>query len=154
MHRKLRRQDRAISAEETLALLDRSEHGVLSTTSPDGAPYGVPVNYCLLDGAIYFHCALDGHKLDNLQAEGRVSFCVIGQTEVQASQFATRYESVIVSGRADEVFAEEKQKALEGLLAKYSPHFIAEGRRYIEVHLDQTRVIRIDIEAVSGKARR
>lgn len=154
MHRKLRRQDRALSPEETIALLDRVEYGVLSTVSSDGTPYGVPVNYCLLGGAIYFHCAMDGHKLDNIFADPRVSFCVVGQTKVQPSQFATRYESVIVGGRSEEVFAEEKQMALERLLEKYSPEFLPEGQRYIDAHRDKTRVVRISIDTISGKARK
>jgi nitroimidazol reductase NimA-like FMN-containing flavoprotein (pyridoxamine 5'-phosphate oxidase superfamily) len=154
MHHELRKQQRAISEAEARELLVRGEYGVLSTRSPDGQPYGVPLNYCLLDGALYFHCAVAGHKLENLGAEPRVSFCVVGKTEVLPGQFATRYESVIFFGRAAEVFAAEKQLALEGLMAKYSPDYREEGLRYIVAQTDQARVFRVSIEKVSGKARR
>jgi len=127
---------------------------VLSTISADGHPYGVPLSYCVLDGAIYFHCALEGHKLENIAADCRVSFCVVGGTEVLPDKFATRYESVIVSGRATEVFDAEKERALEGLVEKYSADFREAGRRYIATDCTLTKVFGIRIEAISGKARR
>lgn len=154
MKHELRKQKRAISETEARELLARGEYGVLSTTGPDGQPYGVPLNYCLLDNAIYFHCAVAGHKLENLAADPRVSFCVVGKTEVLPEQFATRYESVIVFGRAGEVFEAEKQRALGGLLAKYSPGYRQEGLRYIVAQIGVARVFRVTIDQISGKARR
>lgn len=154
MHRELRRTERGITESEARALLERGEYGVLSTISTDGSPYGVPLSYCVLDGAIYFHCAVEGHKLENIVADGRVSFCVVGATEVLAASFSTRYESVIVSGRAEEALDGEKQRALEGLAAKYSAGFREEGLRYISAKGDRTRVFRITIDAIAGKARR
>lgn len=154
MKRPLRRLDRELPALEAWQLLSRGEYGILSTCGPDGEPYGLPINYCVNNGAIYFHCAEAGHKLENLAAESRVSFCVVGRTEVLPDQFATRYESVIASGRAAEIFGDEKQQALEGLLAKYSAEFQAEGLRYIAAQGGHARVFRVDVDAISGKVRR
>ncbi len=150
----MRRKDRAMTEEETLALLAQGEYGVLGTVSPDGWPHGVPINYCCLDGQIYFHCALEGQKLDNLGANPRVSFCVVGRTEILPAEFATRYESCLVRGLASEVFAAEKRAALEGLIEKYSPEFVVEGHRYIERLVDSTRVFKLSIQSMTGKARR
>jgi len=154
MLKELRRKERALTTEEALELLGRGEYGVLSTISEDGAPYGVPVNYCVDGGRVYFHCAVEGHKLENIAGDNRVSFCVVGETEVLPDQFATRYESVIVSGHAEELFDAEKQRALEGLVTKYSSRFMPEGMRYIEAKAGRTRVFRFAIEEISGKARR
>jgi uncharacterized protein len=153
MPRELRRQDRAINQEHIQRVLQQGEYGVLSTVSPEGQPYGTPLNYCFLEGAIYFHSALQGHKLDNLAANPRVSFCVVGNTQVLPDKFATLYESAVVFGSAAEVTGAEKQKALEGLLDKYSPDFRAEGLEYIAKLGDRARVFRITIEAMSGKGR-
>ncbi|CAH2032546.1 pyridoxamine 5'-phosphate oxidase family protein [Trichlorobacter ammonificans] len=150
----LRRTDRGMTEAEARELLERGEYGVLSTADAEGRPYGLPLSYCVLENAVYIHCALEGHKVRNMAANSRVSFCVVGATELLPSQFATRYESVIVTGRADEVFAEEKQRALEGLVAKYSPQFLDEGSRYIAAMGDRTRTFRISIDSISGKARR
>ena len=149
-----RRTDRQIPEAEALAILRAGEYGVLSTVSAQGRPYGVPVNFCVLDDDIYFHCALEGAKLDNIEHSPEVSFCVVGATEVLPSNFGTKYESCVIEGRASEVFDEQKQRALEDFVDKYSQGFEAEGLRYIDGLRDQTRVFRIAVLSVSGKARR
>ena len=154
MSRDLRRKDRGMSESEARELLERGEYGVLSTCGSDGQPYGIPLSYCVIDNAIYFHCALEGHKLDILAVNSKVSFCVVGKTEVLPDKFATRYESVIVTGRTAEVFDEEKLLGLKGLLPKYSADFIAEGLNYITAKGAQTRVFRVSMDSISGKARR
>ena len=154
MRRELRRKDREMTGPEARGLLERGEYGVLSTRGPDGAPYGIPLNYCVINGTIYVHCSVEGRMLENIAADGRVSFCVVGKTEVLPDQFATRYESAIISGTAAEVFEAEKQLALEGLLAKYSTEYRLEGLKYIRAKGERTRVFRIGIDSICGKARR
>lgn len=150
----MRRKDRLITNAEALSILEKGEYGVLSTVSSDNEPYGVPVNYCLINECIYFHCALEGRKIDNMNSNPRVSFCVVGQTEVLPDQFGTKYESCIVQGVASESFGEEKRLALEGLIHKYSENFVSEGLKYIEKLKDKARVFKIRIESISGKARK
>ncbi|NLX18653.1 MAG: pyridoxamine 5'-phosphate oxidase family protein [Desulfobulbus sp.] len=154
MSHELRRKDRALTEPEARQLLEQGEYGILSTCSPDGQPYGVPLSYCVLGDDLYFHSALEGHKLMNITAHNRVSFCVVGATELLPSEFSTRYESVIVSGRIEEVFGREKERALEGLVAKYAPEFQDEGSRYIAAAGDRTRTFKVTISTLSGKARR
>jgi nitroimidazol reductase NimA-like FMN-containing flavoprotein (pyridoxamine 5'-phosphate oxidase superfamily) len=150
----MRRKDRLITNEETFAILERGEYGILSTVSSKDEPYGVPVNYCLIKECIYFHCALEGRKIDNIHDNPKVSFCVVGKTEVLPDQFGTKYESCIVQGVASESFGEEKQQALEGLIHKYSKNFVSEGLKYIEKLRNKARVFKISIESISGKARK
>lgn len=143
-----------ISDEEAFSILGKGEYGVLSTVSPDHEPYGVPLNYCLINGYIYFHCAVEGRKIENMRHNPRVSFCVVGRTEVMPEKFGTRYESCIVVGLASEAFGTEKQISLEGLIRKYSGAFFSEGLTYIEKSGDKTRVFKTVIESISGKARK
>jgi uncharacterized protein len=154
MQRPIRRADRALTQEQAIEILQKGEYGVLSTVSQDGQPYGVPVSYSYANNALYFHCAVEGHKLDNLASNPRVSFCVVGGTEVLPDKFATRYESAIVFGKAFELTAEEKLSTLAEILKKYSPDFMEKGLKYIENDAEKTRVYKIEIEALSGKARR
>ncbi len=154
MERKIRRVDRAISEIEAIEILQKGEYGILSTVSADGQPYGVPVSYSYTEDGIYFHCAVEGHKVDNLTGSNKVSFCVVGKTEVLPAQFGTKYESVIVFGEAFEVTAADKHKGLLELLKKYSPGFIAEGQRYIESAGGRTRVYKIAVESITGKSRK
>jgi len=154
MKKAMRRKDRLITDSEACSILENGEFGLLSTSSRNNEPYGVPLNYCLMNGCIYFHCALEGRKIDYIAENPKVSFCVVGNTEVLPDLFGTRFESCIIQGHAVESFGEEKQKALEGLVHKYSADFIPEGLEYIEKRKDKTRVFKISIDSISGKARR
>ena len=60
----MRRKDRAITEEEAMNLLNKSEYGVLSTVDENGEPYGVPMNFCIIEHCIYFHCAVEGQKIN------------------------------------------------------------------------------------------
>lgn len=132
-------------------LLTQAEYGIVSTVGEDGQPYGVPLNYVFKENAIYFHCALVGHKLDNIEKNPQVSFCVVGDVEVLPAEFSTNFESVVVSGVASEVKETERYNALEWLLEKYSPNFMEEGKKYIEKLDKATKVIKIEIQHMSGK---
>lgn len=154
MERKIRRVDRAIAESEAKDILRNGEYGVLSTVSGDGQPYGVPVNYSYTEDGIYFHGAGEGHKLENINGNNRVSFCVVGRTEVLPEQFGTKYESAIVFGQAFEIEGDEKQKGLLELLKKYSSRFMEDGLRTIKLRGRKTRVYKIVVETITGKARK
>lgn len=153
MFRELRNKQRALSSKEAYEVLERGEYGVLSTMGTDGYPYGVPVSYIFLDGSIYFHSALEGHKVEAMNREDKVSFVVVGHTSVKPESFTLLYSSAIAFGRATQVEGEEKRRALSALVERFSPEFIEEGTEYIERAADKTAVIRIDIDHISGKAR-
>jgi len=155
MNKPLRRQDRRLDDAAAMALLKRGEYGILSTSDKNNRPYGIPVNYVLMEESIFFHCATEGQKLENITANNGVSFCVVGKTELIPEQFATRYESVVVSGNADVIKDNVlKKDALRALVAKYSPDHIAAGDAYIDKLMDQTTVVRVAIESLAGKARK
>ena len=48
-------KDRELSADEALEVLEAGEFCVVSTVDADGMPYGVPLSYVMLDGALCFH---------------------------------------------------------------------------------------------------
>lgn len=154
MQMKMRRKDRELGADDALKVLMQGEYGVLSTVGVDGQPYGIPLSYIYKDNAVYFHCANEGHKLENLAGNHRVAFCVVGRTNVLPAEFVTNYESVVVFGSASEVQGSEKYAALLALLEKYSPDFIESGKRYIEENTARTKVVKISIDQLTGKARK
>ncbi len=154
MFKKIRRKDRAISKQEAIEILTNGEYGILSTIGIDGYPYGIPVNYVYQNGNIYFHCAIKGHKLDNITYNNKVSFCVVGNTKVIPEKFGTNYESAILFGKAVKVSGDEKNEALISLLEKYSSEFMEKGMLYIQKLYDKTVVVKISIEHVSGKSKK
>ena len=149
----MRRKDKSMQGEDLRRLLRNGEYGVLSTVDSQGQPYGVPLNYVYDENCVYFHCAIEGHKLNNLSANGKVSFCVVGHTRVLPSEFNTEFESVIVFGEASVVQGDERHRALVKLVEKYSPEFIEEGHKYIAQHDTRTKVVKIVIHSVTGKAK-
>jgi len=143
-----------METSEAITLLSNCEHGVLSTVDKDGQPYGVPLSYAYKNNSIYFHCARVGHKIENIENNPKVSFCVVGNTNVLPAEFAIEYESVVAFGVASEVHGAERNSALLWLLEKYSPEFIEKGKNYIAQKDKATKVIKIEIDHMSGKARR
>lgn len=154
MFREMRKAERKLEETEARQLLARGEYGILSTSGENGYPYGVPVSYFYQEDKIYFHGAKDvGQKLDNIKTNPKVCFTVVGNTDVLPGKFSTKYESVIVFGTATET-AGDKQKALEGLIDKYSADFREAGLKYIASAFEKTGVYEIQIEHITAKARR
>lgn len=155
MMKEMRRKDRQLSYEKTLSVLERGEHGILSTVCKDGFPYGVPVNYVYSDNCIYFHCAKNaGLKLDNIGNNPNVCFTIVGKTELLPAKFSTKYESAIVFGKARLLNENEKKEPLLKLIEKYSPDFMETGREYVEKSASETDIVEISIESVTGKGRK
>ncbi len=150
----MRRSEREINKEQAIDLLQKGQYGVLSIAGENGYAYGVPLNYVYIDGSIYFHCAKEGNKLDNISFNNKVSFCVVGKTEPIADKFSYRYESVILFGKATEAFDDEKETALVELIQKYSNEFYEKGVEYIKRSKSETKVMKITVEHISGKARK
>lgn len=113
------------------------------------------INHAFLDGAIYLHSAIDGHKLENLAFCDRVSYCVVADREVDPAEVSTTYSSAIVFGRAVRLEdREERRKGLMALLEKYCPNHMDAGLRELENDFEHTTVLRVDIHRITGKARR
>jgi nitroimidazol reductase NimA-like FMN-containing flavoprotein (pyridoxamine 5'-phosphate oxidase superfamily) len=150
----MRRLDRQITQQESIEILEKGEYGVLSMCTPANEGYGVPLNYTFDGNNIYFHCAKEGTKLENLRNNPNVSFCVVGETKVLPSMFGTLYESVIVSGYTSEMEGTEKLEALKLLIKKYSGEYVREGNEYIDKLYEKVNVIKLTVESISGKARK
>jgi nitroimidazol reductase NimA-like FMN-containing flavoprotein (pyridoxamine 5'-phosphate oxidase superfamily) len=151
--RNIRRSDRAVTEDQARHILARAEHGVLATVGADGWPYAVPVNHVLAGDVLYIHCALEGHKLENLAHEERVSFCAVAEATVLPATLSTLYESAVVFGRAALVTdPAEKQRALELLAVRFCGALTPAAVEVIATSGSRTAVVRIRIEGITGKA--
>lgn len=152
--RPIRRQDRLLNIPAAELLLDKGEYGFLAMCAPEGYGYGIPISYVFVRerNCLYLHCAPEGHKLDAITANDRVSFCVVGQTRVYP--YTTAYESVHLFGRIGIVEGdEERWDALHRLRTKYNPELGDAPDDYMRKSLPRTVVLRLDVEHVSGKAK-
>lgn len=150
--------EREISAEDACVILDQGEYAVLSMVDEDGAPYGIPVSYAMIDNKMYIHTGLGpGHKFDNWRRDNRISVAIAIDIEplYMDTFFTTRYASVVASGTIMRV--EDPvviRKALVALCMKYVPEAKAEIGGAIERELDMTSVWEITFDEVRAKAGR
>ncbi|MCI7304270.1 pyridoxamine 5'-phosphate oxidase family protein [Ihubacter massiliensis] len=155
MDKGMRRSEKAMTREESMEVLEKAEYGVLSTISTDQTPYGTPMNFVYQDGAIYFHCALTGHRLENLAANSSACLTVTDSVKLMPEKFNTQYRSVIVFGTVQVVEDQkEKRKGITAILKKLSPDYLKAGEDYINSAFEKLHVLRLDIEKISGKATR
>lgn len=82
MFREIRRKDRILDNELAIRLLEEAEYGFLAMSGINGYGYGIPINYVKEGDSIYFHCAPEGYKLECLRENPKVSFTVVGATQI------------------------------------------------------------------------
>lgn len=152
----VRRQDRLLDEASAKELLKKGKYGVLSMQAENGGAYSVPISFAWDEElTIYFHCAPDGRKLRCLALNNMVSFCVVGSQQVLPEKFSTLYESVVIEGKASTGLPEdERKKALEMLVDKYSPDHKLKGMQYASNSFHKTEIIKLEIESWSGKSRK
>lgn len=154
MYPELRRKEKKLEEKEMIEILQSASYGILSTIGEDQIPYGIPLNYCYNDHTIYFHCALEGHKLDNIKFCNKVSFCVVTDVETLPEQFNTKFKSVVLFGSVKEVEEEEKEAGLKLFLDKFSNEFQEEGMKYIKQAQKKVKLFKIDIDHMTGKGKK
>jgi len=151
MFKKMRRDEKQLADEKAFKILKNNEYGILTTVGPNRYPYGVPINYVVMNEKIYLHCAQEGHKVENIKHNKRVSFTVVDSYKSKPEQFTADYKSIIVFGSAEFVKGELKKKALQQFIYKFSPDFKNKGFHYIDSDIDKTKIIEITIEDIKAK---
>jgi nitroimidazol reductase NimA-like FMN-containing flavoprotein (pyridoxamine 5'-phosphate oxidase superfamily) len=116
------------------------------------APYVIPLSFAFADGALWFHCAIEGTKLDLIHRNPAVGFSAVVDAGVvsapAACDFSARGSSVVGRGTARVCTdPDEHRRGLDALMRRYgmgAPDYRADT-------LARTRVVRIDVEEVRGK---
>ncbi|MGA9141775.1 MAG: pyridoxamine 5'-phosphate oxidase family protein [Methanocella sp.] len=149
------RKSRGMDIDAITVLLNKAPVGRMAAISPDCTPYIVPINFAFEGDRIYFHCALEGMKLDYIRANPKVGFEAdelldLYTTPGKPCSCGAYYRSVIARGKAAIVTDREKKlHALWLLVDKYV------GKRDGEMPtdiVDKTCVVEIVIDEISGKA--
>ncbi|MFG6355298.1 MAG: pyridoxamine 5'-phosphate oxidase family protein [Acetatifactor sp.] len=156
MFRTMRRDKQLLSQEQTVAILEQGTAGVLALSGDGGYPYAVPISYVYSDNKIFFHSAVDGHKIDAVKRSDKASFCVVDQDCVVPEEYTTYYKSVIAFGRI-RILTEDSEKnaAIELLAKKYHPSDTPQGRgAAIAQAWSRMNLLELHIEHITGKAAR
>ena len=150
--REMRRKRQQLSDKESIGILQRAKSGTLALLGDSGYPYAVPISYVYSEGKLYFHSALDGHKVDAIRNYDKTSFCVIDKDDVKPEKYTTFFRSVIAFGRIHIVEDETDKLAIAHMLGnRYNPNQDEALQKEIEHGLTRMLAIRFDIEHLTGK---
>lgn len=150
--RQMRRKRQQLTQEESIAILQNATAGTLALLGDDDYPYAVPISYVYNEGKLYFHSALNGHKVDAIRKYDKASFCVIEQDDVQPEKYTTFFRSVIAFGRIHIVEDEKEKLEIVRMLGnRYNPNQDDTLQKEIESGLSRLLAIRFDIEHLTGK---
>jgi nitroimidazol reductase NimA-like FMN-containing flavoprotein (pyridoxamine 5'-phosphate oxidase superfamily) len=160
---KVRRSDRAMSDEDSEALLHRALVGRIGTIDAEGTPYVVPLNF-VFEGQprrIHLHLAKQtGHLASNLKFSPKVCLEVdeagpLIATGETACETGHAYESTVCFGRAHMVTDERERRRLATLFIRKYVDEQMPGRSYKRdlSFLDIVDFVTVEIEAVTGKRR-
>ncbi len=144
-------------------LLDKAEYGTLAL-SDEGKPYSLPINFVMIEDALYFHGSLKGKKMSILAKNPIVSFSVVEEYSLIQSYFSATdglacpatqfFKSVVINGRAI-ILTEQKEKAkvLEALMQKLQPEgkYIPLSDEIYAKELKTTAVVKIVIDELTCK---
>ncbi len=150
--RQMRRKRQQLSQEESIVILQKATAGTLALLGDDDYPYAVPISYVYNEEKIYFHSALNGHKVDAIRKYDKASFCVIEQDDVQPEKYTTFFRSVIAFGRIHIIEDEKEKLEIVRMLGnRYNPNQDDALQKEIESGLSRLLAIRFDIEHLTGK---
>ena len=153
MFRRMRRFTQQLSTEACQKVLREEWRGVLSVHGEDGYPYGFPMDFYYDEesGKIYFHTAKEGHKLDSLKKDDRVSFCVHDAGVQDDNDWALNFNSVIIFGRINllpnDAFAQDKLRQL-GYKCYPTQEEVDQA---IASHTGQVQMLELTIDHMTGK---
>lgn len=158
--REMRRADRQLSVEEAYEILEKAPYVSVSMVRPDGTPYGLPLSLARVgESTFYFHCAIEGEKLDCLRANPIVSLSAVTRCQPkyqeQKGVFTALFRSAVALGKAEIVEDEaEKITGLRAICERFLPEYMDAFDGAISRSLSNTCVVRITLlEPPVGKAK-
>lgn len=149
----MRRKDREMSTLFAKQVFTDCEYAMLATVDSMNKPYCIPISPIIAGDIIYFHCAKEGQKLENINMNANVCISGVSFSKPVAEKFTMEYKSAVAFGICSEVFEdEEKLQALKLITEKYAKDNMKAFEKQAEIDLSRTCVMKIQIETITGKA--
>lgn len=153
MYKEMRRKNRQMSEADAYDYLNRTEWGILSLCA-EGLPYGVPVSHAVSGKTIYFHCALEGQKLDFIRKNPLACFTAVAYAETLRTKGSMSYESVMAFGPVRIVEdPAERLAGFDAINAKFTESMEL-GRSFVEKWGKDAAVAALDIQRITAKSTR
>ncbi|MBO8456140.1 MAG: pyridoxamine 5'-phosphate oxidase family protein [Bacteroidetes bacterium] len=149
----MRKKSREMDSTWALETMRRAPYISVGFIRPDGSPYVVPLSLaCTDDMTWYFHCALEGEKLDAIAANPQVSLSAVSRCTPTVGpkdgSFTLQYRSAYASGTAEIVTSdEEKIAALRAISQRFLPQHMDAFEQAVARSLGRTAVVRIRLSA-------
>jgi len=149
----VRRSDKEIhSREELESIIQKGEICRLAMVD-NGRPYIVPLHYGYDNGALCFHSAPEGRKLDILRVNPEVCFEIETGVELVTADkpcgWGAKFRSVIGYGTAS--FIEDADAKAEAL-ARIMAHYGGSGNySFTEKEVSGVTVFSVSITSMTGK---
>lgn len=156
----MRRKDKALTELADIEAVILESPYVTLGFNDNGESYMVPLDFGYASngkklGALYFHCARSGRKLDIIDKNPKVSLLFVSQNSLfdegdgsLACTLSTEYRSVMALGAAHII--EDEPLRTEGIriiLQRYG----CEARHVAPEKLAKTAIVRVDISGATGK---
>ena len=154
----MRKASREMDTAFALEVFDKAPYITVSFTRPNGQAYGLPLSLARVDDkTFYFHCALEGDKLDCIKANPMVCLSAVTRCTPTVGpkdgSFSLQYKSAVAVGKAELVASdEEKIAGLRAISQRFLPNHMDAFDDAIKRSLHRTAVVRITLtEPPTGK---
>ena len=149
--RPMRRFKQQLTAQECETTLKDAYRGFLSVIGEGGYPYTIPINFLYRDNCIYFHSALQGHKIDAIKQSPKACFTVINEPVQQENDWWYHVSSVVCFGQVSIIEnQEERMEILKSLGQKYFPEGYDMEKDLI-MNAPRAAVLCLSIDHMTGK---
>ena len=147
----MRKKSRAMDSQWALEVMQKAPYITVSFTDVNGLPYGLPLSLASEDDVHwYFHGALEGKKLEAIEAHPEVCLSAVTRCTPTVGpkdgSFTLQFKSAVAFGTAAIITDEtEKTKALELICQRFLPQHMNAFNESIARSLGRTAVVRITL---------
>ncbi len=140
---------------EIESIINSCKHCIVSTASPDGMPYSVPMNFAYHEGEVILHSAPEGTHIENIKQNNNVCivFCTDGTLVYQHKEVACSYRmrarSVLCFGKVNFV---ETTEAKILVMNKLMAHYTDNEFKFSKPAIENVKVWIVKIEKITAKA--
>jgi hypothetical protein len=152
----MRRKDRQIKEIRDLELIISRSDVCRVAFADDNIPYIVTMNFGYKGGdtpCFFFHCANKGRKLEMISKNNFVCFELDTDHELYEGEngcdWGMKYSSVIGYGKISVL--KERESRINGLNSIMSHYSDGKDFSYDERVLENTTILKLDIEEMTGK---
>mgnify|MGYP006381653905 FL=1 len=147
----MRKKSRAMDSQWALEVMHKAPYITVSFTDVNGLPYGLPLSLASEDDVHwYFHGALEGKKLEAIEAHPEVCLSAVTRCTPTVGpkdgSFTLQFKSAVAFGTAAIITDEtEKTKALGLICQRFLPQHMNAFNESIARSLGRTAVVRITL---------